>query len=311
MNTQLATRFRYGRTNSTEGGSLSLSMASARGPLSETELRQFVPSIFAETAHASRSDRYAYIPTIDVVRGLAGEGFAPVFACEAKARMADKHGYTKHMVRFRRGDVSAAASTRAAVGAVPELVMVNSHDGSTRYQFFAGTFRFICANGAIVGTGYAEVSIRHTGRVVEEAIAGAFEVSSDFGRIVNTMGTMEATKLGRDAQHAFAESALALKYWDDEANELRAPIRADQLLIPRRYEDDKDDLWTVTNVVQENLIRGGLRGRTTDANGNRRRTTTRAVNGIDGNVKLNRALWTLSEKMAELTGHPITPATAA
>ena len=26
----------------------------------------------------------------------------------------------------------------------------------------------------------------------------------------------------------------------------------------------------------------------------------RAVNGIDGNVKLNRALWTLANKMAEL-----------
>jgi hypothetical protein len=45
-----------------------------------------------------------------------------------------------------------------------------------------------------------------------------------------------------------------------------------------------------------------LRGRTVDANGRRKRTTTRAVNGIDGNVKLNRALWTLTEKMAELSG---------
>jgi hypothetical protein len=52
--------------------------------------------------------------------------------------------------------------------------------------------------------------------------------------------------------------------------------------------------------VQENVIRGGIAGRTIDANGNRRRSTTREVQGIDQNRALNRALWTLAERMAEL-----------
>jgi len=58
------------------------------------------------------------------------------------------------------------------------------------------------------------------------------------------------------------------------------------------------------NVVQENVIKGGLHGIaiTTDERGRRQRrnVTTRTVNGIDQDVKLNRALWTLAEKMAEL-----------
>ena len=41
-----------------------------------------------------------------------------------------------------------------------------------------------------------------------------------------------------------------------------------------------------------------------------RRVSTREIKGIDQDVRLNRALWTLAEKMAELRGTP-TPAVAA
>ncbi|WP_209000630.1 hypothetical protein [Labrenzia sp. DG1229] len=50
------------------------------------------------------------------------------------------------------------------------------------------------------------------------------------------------------------------------------------------------------------MIRGGIRAVSRDAQGSRRRTRTRAVNGIDQDIKLNKALWILSEKMAELKG---------
>jgi len=55
-------------------------------------------------------------------------------------------------------------------------------------------------------------------------------------------------------------------------------------------------VWTTFNRIQENVVRGGLHGRS--ANG--RRMSTREVTAIDGNVKLNRALWTLAERMAEI-----------
>ncbi len=75
---------------------------------------------------------------------------------------------------------------------------------------------------------------------------------------------------------------------------------AKQILTPRRHDDNKSDLWATFNRVQENVIKGGLRGVTVKANGERQNRKTREVNGIDQNVRLNRALWTLAEKMAEL-----------
>jgi len=44
------------------------------------------------------------------------------------------------------------------------------------------------------------------------------------------------------------------------------------------------------------MLKGGLQGRSQ----NGRRATTRAVTGIDQNVKLNRALWVLAEAMRKL-----------
>jgi hypothetical protein len=48
-------------------------------------------------------------------------------------------------------------------------------------------------------------------------------------------------------------------------------------------------------VVQEHLLRGGDRGRSASC----RRATTRPVKSVAEDLRLNRALWTLTEKLAE------------
>ncbi len=69
-----------------------------------------------------------------------------------------------------------------------------------------------------------------------------------------------------------------------------------QILSARRWQDESIDLWTTYQRIQENLIKGGLSARTTKG----KRAHTRAVKGIDGDVKLNRALWVMAENMLEL-----------
>ena len=74
MHHTLATRFN--RRNARQ--------ISAREALSDDQLRQVVPSIFAEQAHDSRSERYVYVPTIQIVQGLRNEGWQPFFAVQAQ-----------------------------------------------------------------------------------------------------------------------------------------------------------------------------------------------------------------------------------
>ena len=71
-----------------------------------------------------------------------------------------------------------------------------------------------------------------------------------------------------------------------------------RLLTSRRWEQRSESLWDTHNTVQENIIRGGVRGR----NANNRRLTTRAVTGISEDLRINQALWVLADRMAEMRG---------
>jgi hypothetical protein len=108
-------------------------------------------------------------------------------------------------------------------------------------------------------------------------------------------------RLNNDEKEILAEAAHVLRFGDGDG-ETTTPIKPAQLLVPRRPDDRADDVWTTWNVAQENVIKGGLRGVSRDDMGRPRRVTTRSVNGIDQDIKLNRALWILGEKMAALKG---------
>jgi hypothetical protein len=66
--------------------------------LTESELHDRAPSIFATSAHHSRSDRFAPIPTVEVLRGLAKEGFVPTRARQCRCRDSDRREFTKHVI---------------------------------------------------------------------------------------------------------------------------------------------------------------------------------------------------------------------
>lgn len=258
-------------------------------PLSNDQMREVAPSIFAEAAHESRSDRFAYVPTITVLDGLRKEGFQPFMVAQTRVRDEGKRDFTKHMIRLRHASQIDAAEAR-------EIVVLNAHDGTSSYQMMAGVFRFVCSNGLVFGDTTADVRIRHKGDIVGEVIDGAFEVLGSFDRVDEQREAMRGITLDKAESAIFARAALSLKYEPDATKP--APITEQQLLRPRRAADVRDDLWTVFNTVQENTIQGGLIGRT--ATGGRRKT--RPVEGIDQNIKLNRALWTLAEEMRKLKG---------
>ena len=257
-------------------------------PLSNEEIMAVAPSIFAEDKHTSRSDRYTYIPTITVLEGLRKEGFSPFMVCQTRTRDDDKRSHAKHMIRMRHASQIDASEAN-------EVVLLNSHDGTSSYQMLAGVFRFVCSNGMVCGDTQNDIRVRHAGDIVDNVIDGAFKVLDGFDLVNGQRDGMKSLTLNTGEQSAFARAALALRY-DTETES--APITEDQLLRAQRRADTSPDLWTTFNRVQENMIRGGLRGRT--ATGKVMRT--RAVQGIDQNIKLNRALWVLAEEMRRIKG---------
>jgi len=259
-------------------------------PLSEEQMRHTAPSIFAAAKHASRSERYTYIPTIDVLRGLAREGFEPFMVAQGLSRIEGKTEYTKHMIRLRHGRQGTVLPE------ANEIILINSHDGASSYQMLAGVIRFACSNGLVVGQIAHDIRIPHKGNIQHQVIEGAFKVLDDFHTVDDSVQAMKALALQRDEQQAFATAALALRYGDRTEGQPPAPVTAEQLNEPRRAEDTGASLWSTLQRVQENALRGGLPGRTVQG----RRMRTREVASIDRGVGLNRALWVLAEEMRKL-----------
>ena len=255
-------------------------------------IRRAAPAIFAEEPWERMSDRYRFFKTSDVVVGLMHNGFLPVRAQQSRSRIEGKQDYTRHMLRFRQAHMLDAAYDSE----VPEIVLLNSHDGSATYQISLGLFRVRCTNGLVVKSSSIEdIRVRHSGRanLIDDVIEASYTVISQAPKVLEQVETWKHLQLSPPEQEILAEAAL-------EVRETSLEIAPREVLRARRVgdggSDQERDIWTSMNVVQENLTRGGVRGQ--NEQGQRRRL--RGVSSVDGDTRLNRALWTLTEKMAAL-----------
>lgn len=262
----------------------------SRDPMTLDAIRAVAPSIFAEDKHSSRSDRYNYIPTSQIVEHLMSKDYGVFSVSQGGSRDEEKRGFTKHLVRFR-----PLSQTLQVGGTHNEIVLLNSHDGTSAYRLMAGVFRLVCSNGLVVSDGVLDdIRISHTGNILANVAEGVERMSGQLPQLTTNIQAMQSLNLEPQEQKAFARAALLLKYDEQET-----PISPEQVLQPRRIEDKATDLWTTFNAVQESLIRGGHRYIKRTDRGIQRRTTN-AVNSVSGNTSINRALWALAEEMRKI-----------
>ena len=257
--------------------------AFARG-FSLEDLRQRVPAVFAEAAHESLSPKYTFIPTERVLSGLMSAGFVPVEARQSNTRSRSPL-HARHVVRLRR-----RFETVALRDSVPEVVFLNSHDGSSTYQLRLGLFRAVCTNGLIVSVGaFPALCVAHRGDIVDQVVTAALEASERFESLAGRVERMEQRPMDLHEQVRFAGRALSLRY----PELAQAGMQPSQLLGCRRPEDASDTLWTVFNRVQESLLGGGMVRRTPTG----RLSRTRRITSIREDVRLNGRLWDLAEEV--------------
>jgi hypothetical protein len=261
--------------------SLSSTASAFERGLTLEAVREQAPAVFAPSAHERMSPKYTFIPTEKVLAGLMSVGFVPVEARQTQARSASPL-HARHIVRLRR-----RFETVKLRGSVPEVVFLNSHDGTSAYQLRMGIFRVVCTNGLIVSHGaFPAYWVSHRGNVVDEVVTSALKLSDDFEPLAGEVERMEQRPLLKDEQIRFAEQALALRYPEPD----QAGMQPSHLLTCKRVEDLGDDLWSVLNRVQEHLLRGGLTRRAVSG----RLVRTRRITSIKAEVRLNSQLWDLA-----------------
>jgi len=260
-------------------------------PMELGQIAKYAPSVLAENKHESRSERYTYVPTIQIVNHLRANGYGVFSVQQSGARAEDRRGHTKHLVRFRPLNAEVMVG-----GTHPEIVLMNSHDGSSAYRLMAGLFRLICSNGLVAAQStISDIRIQHTGNILENVSEGVEQLREQLPALAGKVEQFQRIQLTMGERELFGRAALAVKYGTTED----APIGGQQIIAPCRREDTEPSLWNTLNAVQENLIQGGNRYiKRTERSVQRRKTNP--VNGVDQSTAINRAVWQLAEEMAKL-----------
>jgi hypothetical protein len=266
------------------------SMAQSREPMTLDAIRTVAPSVFAESRHSSRTERFTYIPTSQIVEHLMGRDFGVFSVMQGGSRDDEKRGFTKHLVRFR-----PLSQPVQAGGTFNEIILINAHDGTSSYRLMAGVFRLVCSNGLTVAESLIEdCRIKHSGDILGDVSGSVVQIAGKLPQIGHAVESMKAIELAPAEREVFARAALVAKYGDDQP-----PVTVPQVLTPRRSEDRAPDLWSTLNVAQEALLQGGQRYRLRTNRGVQDRRT-QPVRSVDGTTNLNRALWQLAEEMRRL-----------
>lgn len=259
--------------------------------LTENQLYKHAPAIFADSPDHLVSERYGFVPTIEVVNELKNEGWYPVRAQQTHSRDANKRHLAKHMIRFRQNP-----DNQLHIGdSIAELVLTNSHDRSSAYQLDLGVFRLVCLNGMVAKSGdLGNVRVKHGKNIVDNILEGSIQLANQVPHISESVENLQSTLISNVESEMFARAALNLRYGEDWQQ--LSPISAESLLQARRTEDREPTLWKVFNRVQENLMKGGIIGRSQTG----RRTRTKAIGSVTEDVRLNRALWQLADEFSQL-----------
>lgn len=182
----------------------------------------------------------------------------------------------------------ATSQTLQVNDVIPEIVILNSHDGSTPFKMYGGLYRLVCSNGLIVTQNeYMNISARHMGMEQDTLHTMLLEMLSKFLVLNSRIEEMKNRILSPIETKTFAEQAIQIRW---KGKMLVSP---NEVLVPRRQQDYKDDLWTVFNTIQENCIKGGLYIKTNEKG---ERIVTRKISNVSEDIRINTELYKLAEE---------------
>ncbi len=97
------------------------------------------------------------------------------------------------MIRF-----SYVKNALSLIDAVPELILINSHDATSAYTLRAGLFRPVCTNGLVSQIGdFGLLHVPHRGNVIHNVVDGALQIARGFNDITRVVERMAQRQLER------------------------------------------------------------------------------------------------------------------
>ena len=230
--------------------------------LTEDEIRQRCPLVFATSPTNDKvSEKYTVANTYTVIQDMEKLGWRVVRAAQRRATKKSSGRFSYHMVALQNPDIKITKQVdggEETVECFPQIILTNSHDGLSCFQFRVGLYRCICSNGLVISDAeLSEFKIRHIYYSFENLRAVVGRILEALPSKVERMSQMSNVLLSEDQKLDFAKKALSIRKGVKE-EELQADEETyKDLLTPVRKEDEGSSLWNVYNVLQEKIVKGG------------------------------------------------------
>lgn len=223
-----------------------------------TALRRDLIKSISHKAGQNTSDRYVAVNTVEVVDKLHSKGFVMTELSGAYSKaIGSKDG--KHRVVMINPDLKINKSKDDETFA--RVILMNSYDARSRLKVIAGLFRDACENGMVFGQigDVSKISSKHVEGVLE-----AFDQIDTYLKKLPQMTKLIATYRDTSINEAML-GKLALEMamcrqevvWGSKFEKKDFRIDLDTMTDVWRKEDAKNDAWTIFNVLQEKVQRGG------------------------------------------------------
>lgn len=260
--------------------------------LTMDELKSACPIAFRTSpTNPKVSERYKTTDTEKIVNELAEQGWFPVQAKQCRPKKGSSGVRSFHMIAFQNPKVrinKRYEDGTEEVDTFPRIILTNSHDGFSSFKFMVGLYRLVCSNGLCISDGeFEKISIRHTydtefiQHVCAEAVKRVPEIAA-------TMTTMKNTEMTDEQKNELATEVMKIRKGvdDEEKFDIDEETILD-ILSPVRNEDKSDDLWTVFNICQEKMIKGGFY----TVGKNEKLRKQRGIASVKKDLEYNRRLW--------------------
>lgn len=269
--------------------------------LTKADLERECPMAFKDTpTNPKLSQKYIHANTSTVIDDLEKLGWYPTEAKQCRNKKKSSGIRSFHMIAFQNPNVKITKTNDDGdiiVDAYPRIILTNSHDGHNAFKFMLGIFRMVCSNGLVVcDDQMVNMTIRHTNYSFEELRMVVKNAIESVPNIVNTMNEMRNISLNDEQKREIATEVVKIRKGIDINEKYNVDKTViEDILTPVRDEDKSDDLWTVFNICQEKLIKGGFFNKTNKDKLRR----VKSITSIKKNMDYNQRLWLTASKYLE------------
>jgi len=257
------------------------------------EVKTVAPAAFSVNKSPQRSEKYSFVSTEELLKAFEKLGWTPF-----SAKQVGKGEYSRHTIRLENPSLGFINTKTDKIK--PQIILDNSHNGTSTAKIHMGLFRLVCSNGLVVSMPNMSTNLnfRHMGIDFDELKNLCSTIAIHYNEIGQTIINMQNFELTEEQKEDFAIRAMAYRephrFFDENDNLDKSivikMINPSEVIKSVREEDESDDLWTVFNIIQEKMVNGNFERKLLTG----RKATARGITNTVRHIEYNKILWDIA-----------------